>query len=261
MSRSRTFRPARAIAPIVAALALSAAGSVLAQPGPDYAREQRWADEVVPQLVVGDAVWLATPSRAKVLAIHTEATGKRKGGIVLVHGLGVHPDWGPVGALRGALAERGFATLSVQMPVLAADAPREAYRDLSQLAGERIGAAVGWLQGRGEVPIAIVSHSLGAGMADAYFRRAGAAPIAAWVPLGRLIDFAAPPAQPTLDVIAERDFPEVIASAKVRAPKLPRDRCSRTVVIAGTDHYFDQATKAVAAEVDVFLSAAFAGSC
>ena len=39
----------------------------------------------------------------------------------LVHGLGIHPDWGLIGALRSDLPDAGYTTLSVQMPVLAAD--------------------------------------------------------------------------------------------------------------------------------------------
>ena len=42
-------------------LAIAAVVLLLAAPlarAQDYAREKRWADEVVPNLVVGDAVWL-----------------------------------------------------------------------------------------------------------------------------------------------------------------------------------------------------------
>jgi hypothetical protein len=35
----------------------------------DYAREKRWADEIVPQLVTGDAVWLEAPRTEKFLGI------------------------------------------------------------------------------------------------------------------------------------------------------------------------------------------------
>jgi len=65
-----------------------AAGTALAATPADYFREDRWAQEVVPGLVVGDAVYLATPSRPRVLAILTEPAGAAKGGVVVVHGLG-----------------------------------------------------------------------------------------------------------------------------------------------------------------------------
>jgi DNA-binding CsgD family transcriptional regulator len=39
--------------------------------------------------------------------------------VIVVHGLGVHPDRGLINPLRSQLAEQGYATLPVQMPVLA----------------------------------------------------------------------------------------------------------------------------------------------
>src|SRR3954469_20393090 len=47
----------------------------------DYMREERWAREVGPSLVVGDAVYLATPARSKVLAILTTPGATSKGAI------------------------------------------------------------------------------------------------------------------------------------------------------------------------------------
>ena len=64
---------------------------VHAWPQADYAREQRWADEIVPAIVVGDAVRLELKSGRKVLAIYTPAP-KASAGVVVVHGLGVNPD-------------------------------------------------------------------------------------------------------------------------------------------------------------------------
>src|SRR5688572_4195536 len=107
------------------ALALVCAAAALEAPGQDYAREARWRAEVVPNLVVGDAVDLVTPSGRAFLGIHSPGKAG-KAAIVLVHGIGVHPDHGLIGTLRMALADMGFATLSIQMPVLGADAqPRD----------------------------------------------------------------------------------------------------------------------------------------
>ena len=104
----------------LALTALTALHAVAATP--DYARESRWADEVLPQIVVGDPIWLAVPGKPRVLAIFTMPVGTPKGAIVVVHGSGVHPDWNLIGELRTKLAERGYATLAVQMPVLASAA-------------------------------------------------------------------------------------------------------------------------------------------
>ena len=72
----------------------------------DYAREKRWADQIVPTLVSGEAVWLEAPRTEKFLGIYTEAPSA-KGAIILAHGLGVHPDYGVIGELRARLAESG----------------------------------------------------------------------------------------------------------------------------------------------------------
>jgi alpha/beta superfamily hydrolase len=109
--------------------------------------------------------------------------------------------------------------------------------------------------------IAIVAHSMGATMADAYLARPDALPVAAWVSVGMLVGFAAPPKEPVLDVVAENDFPEVKEAAPLRRHRLPQDGCSRAVVIAGTDHYFDKRPQELAAVIAAFLDRVFAGRC
>jgi dienelactone hydrolase len=249
----------RALLALLAATLLAAPAQ--AQPVIDYAREDRWAQEVVPAIVVGDAVYLATPGRSKVLAILTEPAGAPKGGVVVVHGLGVHPDFGMTGAVRTGLADAGFLTLAVQMPVLPANASRDDYRVTYPAAGDRIASAIAYLRAKGVAKVAIVAHSVGASMADAYLARPGAAPIDAWAPVGMLVDFTVQPKVPLLDVIAATEFPEVEAVAPLRAQRLPKDACSRQVVIPGTQHYFDRGQKELVAAVAAFLERVFAKAC
>jgi hypothetical protein len=248
----------RALA-VAALFALPGAGA-LAASGPDYIREGRWAQEILPALVVGDPVYLGTPQRSKVLALLTTPAGTAKGGVILLHGLGLHPDWGLIGVLRTDLADAGFATLSVQMPVLANEAPRADYPVTLPEAGDRIAAAIAFLRSRGVARIAIVSHSFGARAADAYLARPDALPIDAWVPVGMPAAFSARPQEPVLDVVAERDLPEVKAAAPRRGPELPKDGCSRQVVVAG-DHFFGQEGKALVAAIVPFLERALGGGC
>jgi hypothetical protein len=210
-----------------------------AQDVADYAREERWAQEIVPSLVVGDPCILATPTRQRVLAILTMPTGAAAGGVVVVHGLGVHPDWGLNGGLRAGLADAGYVTLSVQMPVLAATATRDEYVPALPEAAERVAAAVDLSSRKGVRKIAIVSHSLGASMANTFPRAtAGAPTIDAWAPVGMAGAFAVAPNEPVLDVLAEREIDLVRTSARARIATLPKDRCSRQIVIAGADHNF-----------------------
>ena len=246
-----------AIVMMLATLTNDAFGAVA-----DTARENRWAEQVVPQLVVGDAVWLATKRHPRVLAIFTESSATTRNAVIIVHGLGVNPDWNLIGVLRTALADRGFATLSVQMPVLAADAPRDDYASLFPDAGERLSAAAAWLRDRGYLRLAVVSHSLGAAMVNAWLADPAQKSIAAWIPVGMFVPFAAAPRQPVLDVVAERDFPEAIAESKMRAQRLLNDGCSAGLVVAGTDHYFEggSATR-LAAAIAPFIKRALDGGC
>ena len=227
----------------------------------DYAREARWAQEVAPAIVVGDPVYLSTPTRAKVFAILAEPSSAVKGGVVIVHGLGVHPDWGLNGGVRTRLAEAGFVTLAVQMPVLAADATREDYKSTLPEASERLAAAIRYLRERGTPKIAIVSHSYGATMVNAYLAGPDALTVDAWVPIGMFGTFDAKPKEPVLDIIAEHDAVEIRADAKRRAREPLADACSRQLTIDGTDHYFDNRLARLASAIAAFLERAFGGEC
>jgi len=228
---------------------------------PDDARESRWADEVVPQLVVGDAVWLATPQRARVLALYTQPGGTPKGAVIVVHGAGVHPDWSLIGELRSRLADRGFATLSVQMPVLAADAPGDDYDALFPVAADRLEAAVAWLRAHGAARIAVVSHSLGAAMVDAWLARPSHAAIDAWVPIGMQVPFSRKPSLPVLDVTARRDYASARRQAPLRKAELPLDACSAAITLPDTDHFLEGALPAAVDRIAPFLDKVFAGAC
>jgi alpha-beta hydrolase superfamily lysophospholipase len=252
----------RASAVVLTAIALTA-GTGRAYCAADYAREARLAEEIVPTIVVGGAVYLATARQPRVLALYTDASSPAiaKAAVIVVHGVGVHPDWALINGLRTGLAEAGMSTLSVQMPVLSVDAPREQYATLFPESSERLAAAVAYLREHGAERLAIVSHSMGASMADAYLSSSSAAKLAAWVPIGMLKAFGSRPDLPVLDVIAERDFPQVLDIAPKRAATLPHDGCSKQVFIAGTDHYMDNRQKELVAAIVPFLARAFAGRC
>jgi pimeloyl-ACP methyl ester carboxylesterase len=209
-------------------IALCLAAAAHAQ---DYAREARWRSEVVGNLVVGDAVDLRLPSGRTFLGLYTAGKALLPA-LVIVHGSGVHPDHGVIGSLRMALADMGYATLSIQMPVLASDAPAEDYYPaLFPEAAARIAAAAAWLQTNSKAKMVLVSHSLGAWMSQYYLERTPQAPFAAWVSLGRGGPVPALPL-PVLDVYGEKDSLAVLESAGAR-------RSTKQVVIAGADHFYN----------------------
>ncbi len=223
----------------------------------DYAREQRWADEITPAILVGDPVQIALPAGRKFLGIYTPSD-KARAGVVVVHGLGVHPDWGLINPLRSRLSEQGYATLSVQMPVMASDAPGSSYAPTFPEAAERIAVAVNYLRGKGHKKIAIVSHSLGARMVNVLLNQADAPSIDAWVAIGLSGDYTKAEMfkAPVLDLYGEKDLPAVLESAAKRANAIRNIRGSAQIRVAGADHFFNGLDNELLRNVRLFLDRA-----
>jgi alpha/beta superfamily hydrolase len=238
------------LAGLVALFSLAA----FAGPAADYAREKKWADEVVPGLVVGDPVYLQTPrGHHKFLTLFTPVAGTNKAAIV-VHGMGIHPDWGMIGTLRTELADRGFATLSIQMPVLAADAKGDAYPPTFPEAAERIAEAVEFLKAKGYTQLAIVSHSMGSQMSHAYLAGKPDAAVKSWASLGISLDDYRAVKLPILDLYGDNDLPPVLANAGKRKQSLAA-RDSRQVMVERADHFFTGHEGEMVAAVADFLNA------
>lgn len=220
----------------------------------DYAREKRWADEITPAILVGDPVYLEPESGRRFLAIYAPNT-KATAGVIVVHGLGLHPDWGLINALRSRLAEQGYATLSVQMPVLAAEVKGDRYAPLFPEGAERLTAAVAWLRGKGLKRVAIVSHSMGARMTNYFLNQPGDARIDAWVAIGLAGEFTRPATfkAPVLDLYGEKDNAAVLDYAEGRATAIRGIRGSGQASIAGADHFFAGMEGELVRQVRLFL--------
>ena len=216
----------------------------------DFEREARWRAEIEPTVVVGDPVLLKHSVRMAApdfFAIYTEAKGPPKAGLVLLHGAGVHPDFGMIGALRISLAEAGYATLSVQMPVQGKDAKAEDYHPkVFPNALDRIARAAIYMHGRGHRKLVLVSHSMGAWMANEYLDANPTNLYGAWICIGITGGFSSDlvgsllkgRALPVFDVYGQRDF-EVTMSAAGRRFRAIKDTAgSRQIQLPGADHYF-----------------------
>jgi alpha/beta superfamily hydrolase len=233
-------------------------GTALAQ---DYAREKRWLDQVVPAALVGEPVMIKAASGHAFLGLYTEAKNPRAA-IVLVHGIGVHPDHGVIGALRARLADLGYTTLSIQMPVAAADAGTRVYPPLFPDAADRMAKAAEWLQARGQTRLVLLSHSMGSFMANHYLDGTHeAAPYRAWIALGLGRDFSPGMRDykfPVLDGYGEHDMETVLAAAGARRQALQVANGSRQIEIAGADHFYAGREGELAAAIDAFLRATVA---
>lgn len=218
----------------------------------DRAREQRWADEILPAILDGEPVWLKQADGHKSLGLYL-APPQARAALIQVHGMGVHPDWGINGVLRTRLAEQGYATLSIQMPVHGAEAGPGDYLETFPEAVERIAGAVAWLQARGHKRIAIVSHSLGGRMVRAYFQARPKAPVQAWVALSLGFDDYQGIRLPILDLYTELDHPPVLrmAAARRQTLKLPT---SEQQLIAGTGHFYEDRETEVLNRIGAWLA-------
>jgi pimeloyl-ACP methyl ester carboxylesterase len=205
----------------------------------DYEREKRWAEQITPAILVGDALYLELKSGRKFLAIYTPKA-QAKAGVVVVHGLGVNPDWGLINPLRTQLPEQGYATLSVQMPVRAAEAGGNEYPPVFPEAAERLATAVAFLRGKGYKRVAIVSHSMGSRMTNHFLNTIPDPRIDAWVAIGISGVFTEPASfkAPVLDLFGENDSPAVLKNAEKRAAALKGVRGSAQIQASGADHFF-----------------------
>jgi len=242
----KTICAAAMCAPLVAA----------AQQQPsDYKREKRWADQIVPQIVAGEPVWLEAPRTEKFLGIYTEAKNA-KSAIILAHGLGVHPDFGLIGELRTRLADAGYTTLSIQMPILAADAPAARYPVLFWEADARFAAAMTHLRRKRYQKIVLLSHSMGSRMANHYVGAHPQVPLAGWISLSISSGEFAPIRRtkfPVFDVYAENDLDAVLQGAQKRAAVLKRMRGSSQSMVFATDHFFAKKEKELVSLIGLLL--------
>jgi alpha/beta superfamily hydrolase len=246
----------KALRAALALLAFAATGAL----SQDYDREKRWSEEIMPALVVGDAVWIEGATGRKFLGIYALVKHER-GAVVLVHGVGVHPDHGMIGILRTKLTDLGYTTLSIQMPVLAADQRGEDYYPaLFPEALDRIGKAAAWMRSRGHQKLSLLSHSMGSWMANEYFDATPQSPYLAWACLGLTGGYTWPTyfsRRPILDVYGENDLPVSTQAAwRRRATLATTVEKSRQVMIAGADHFYARKEDEVARLIADWLSEA-----
>ena len=219
----------------------------------DMQKEKRWANQVVDSIMVGDAEWLKV-GKSKILSLYTEhSSEKAQGGAIIVHGVGVHPNWDQIiRPVRSQLPEYGWSTLSVQMPVLVNDAKESEYATLFNEIAPRLNAAVKSLKAKGINNIVIIGHSLGATMAAYYLRKHPDKSIKALVAIGSTGSHFKDKSKnyfksletiklPILDIFGTIDLPEVMQGAekkKALAKKFGNTKYTQ-IKISGANHFFD----------------------
>jgi pimeloyl-ACP methyl ester carboxylesterase len=238
--------------------ALLLAGFAMLAQAQDYAREKRWADDILATLMVGDGVWLAQRNGHRFLALYTVAD-KPRAAVIVAHGRGWSPDYELYGTLRTRLADAGYTTLSIQLPVLDGTAKLVDYIGIYPDARERFQLAVDFLKAKGYKNIAIVSHSLGASMANQYLIKTDDESVKAWVFIGIIngLEEMFRIKMPVLDVYGSDDWQVTRWGADERRAQILKIAGSEQVVVAQARHFFEGKEDALLRAITAFLDRVF----
>jgi pimeloyl-ACP methyl ester carboxylesterase len=220
--------------------------------GSDLAKEKRWADQVVDGIIDGEAIWLED-GKSKFLGIYTENyADKPLGAAIVLHGIGVHPNWPDViQPLRTELPNYGWATLSLQLPILPNEAEAGEYIPLFPEVSPRLDAGIAYLQKQGHQNIVIVAHSLGSTMSAYALANNPGKPVRALVVVGvsagqfkdDKVNFTTNLPKlnmPVLDIYGSNDLDNVVSSAKEKAriAKKAGNSDYRQIKVPGANHFF-----------------------
>ena len=230
----------------------------------DIEREKRLASEVIDSIMDGDAEFLSADGH-EFLAIYTEAD-EAKGGVVIMHGRGFHPNWSDVAyPLRVGLPERGWNTLSIQMPVLDKEARFYDYLEIMEEAGPRIEAAIDFLKDQGNEKIVLIAHSCSVHMSMDWIDRGLMRDVDAYIGIGMgAVDYQQPMRKPfpldrmqvpVLDVYGEDEYPAVLKGAPERLALIKKagNPKSKQMTVPNANHYFTDQGQALLEAITPWL--------
>lgn len=217
----------------------------------DLDKELRWSEQIVDMLLVGEAKTLKADG-TDFLALYAEAgEGPGDRAAIILHGMGAHPNWPEViQPLRSELPDHGWATLSLQMPILANEATLKDYVAILGEAPPRIQAGIGFLKEQGMETIVIIAHSLGSAMGCSFLVEPGSGDIDAFVGIGMPLASLDPRLDtaaclekiqvPVLDLYGSRDRDvQATAEARRRGARKGDNEQYRQMEIEGADHFFN----------------------
>lgn len=235
---------------------------------PDLEREQRMADEIADVIWDGEAIELEAQGQS-FLAIYMEAD-EPKGTAIILHGRGYHPDWETVvNPLRVGLANAGWNTLSVQLPVLDKAAKYFDYVEIFNAAGPRIDAAIAFAKEQESGQVVLVAHSCGSHMAQRWIKNDPESALGsfdAYVGIGMgATDYKQPMVEPfqldkmpmpVLDLYGFNDYPAVLRMAPDRQEMIEAagNPKSKQVAVPGADHYFKGKNSELVEAVESWLA-------
>ena len=219
----------------------------------DLAREKRLAEQNEELIFDGEIIYLDSAGH-EFMNVYMETEAEQvKGAVIILHGRGFHPNWPKVvKPLRIGLSNKGWDTLSMQMPVLGKQAKYYDYVPILSEAFPRIEAGIDFLKEQGYKKIVLIAHSCSAHMVMAWVDAKDFRDIDAFIGIGMgAIDYKQPMAKafpldqlsiPILDVYGSEEYPAVIRGAKQRLESIKRagNKKSKQTMVMSADHYFSQ---------------------
>lgn len=214
----------RRIAWIVTAWAAGAAATAA-----DLRRDAYWADELKRFESAEEIIWLGEGDGKFLGLARPDLTGTNRGGVVLLHPMGAHPDWPEVIApLRRAVPNYGWTSLAIQLPAFGRDTGIEAYAPTLDEAAQRIRSAVARLRSRSIDNIVLIGYGLGATLGAAFLAENPESGVSRLIAISMRSQGASSPrldgpaqleriALPVLDVYGSRDLRAVVSSAAARS--------------------------------------------
>ena len=195
------------------------------------------------------------------------AVNETSGVVILVHGMGAHPDWPDViSPLRTRLTESGWSTLSIQMPILSPEESVAEYGKTLKIANRRIQAAVDYLHAWEVDPIILLGYSFGAAQSANYLASKQPENVAAFVSVSVLSQkFIRPKLDvfksigginiPILDIYGEEDLADVrrgIDDRRLAASKNGHNSFQQ-IELQQAGHNYLGAERALAEQIQLWL--------
>ncbi len=186
----------------------------------------------------GEPLWLDADASKFFAIFNADQTGQPKGGIILLHDAGSHPDKPEViQPLRKKMPEHGWPTLAIHLPALANSAD---YIDKQTQINKRIDAAITYMRNKGFNNLALLGHGTGAMAATAYLADQKNDSIRAFVAVSLGVIEREDKAEtitsklekislPILDIYGSQDLDHIASTAKKRAlaAKISSDASTR----------------------------------
>jgi alpha-beta hydrolase superfamily lysophospholipase len=239
------------------------------QSSPDFDREHRLVTDIQDSIMDGEVEKLTLDNGDQFFSIYTEAeTRKVKGAVIIMHNRGYHANWETVvKPLRIDLSQKGWNTLSIQMPVLSKKAKYYDYVPIFPYAQQRIKAAIKFLKYQGIKNIILVGHGCGVHMAMDYIDKYSDKEINGFVGIGMgATDYKQKMKKPfpllkmnvpILDIYGEDDFSGVKRLAKLRTIDFERFSHKKTkqMIVKDAGHYYKKpaAEKELLAKISTWL--------